>query len=803
MNGSRVFAPALVLLALTAASRPAAAAWPHDPYIGNVALCTAAGNQYKPTSVSDGAGGAIVTWYDLRSGANYHIYAQRISAAGVPQWTANGVAVCAVTGDQQNPTIVSDGSGGAIITWWGSRTGSDDDIYAQRISAGGVPQWTANGVALCTATSLQSYPTIVSDGSGGAIVTWQDYRSGNEDVYAQRIDAAGAPQWTANGEAVCTATGDQAVPTIASDGASGAIVTWFDPRSGNNDIYAQRVDKAGAPRWTVNGVALCTATGSQTFPTITSDGAGGAIATWQDFSGASPGIYAQHIGAAGSVQWTANGVALCVPMGSQGYPAIMPDDAGGAIVTWFDYRNGTNSDIYAQRISAAGAPQWTANGVALCTAASEQFYPTIVSDGSGGAIVTWHDYRTFTWDVYAQRISAAGVPQWTANGVALCTAVSDQVNPTIIPDGGGGAIVVWQDVRGGTWDVYAQRVDSFGYLGSPEPASAGVRDVPNDQGGKLKVSWSASYLDGAPYSLIDSYWILRSAPPNVVAQARATGARTSADLSIEPEAGVRTFLALPNQAAGYAWEFIASQPAFHVSNYSYVAPSTSDSVGAGNPRTAFMIMARTLGGYQWWFSSPDSGYSVDNLPPVIPAPFTGQYAAGTTRLHWNPNTEGDLAGYRLYRGSSVSFTPGSANLVGALPDTGYADAAGAPYVYKLTASDAHGNQSPVATLIPSGALGVGDAAPTALSFAAPSPNPARGATTLDYTLSRAGHVRLAVYDAAGRRVQLLRAGELTAGAHRESFVLRDEAGRDLASGLYLVRLEAEGRVLTRRLAAIR
>jgi len=107
------------------------------------------------------------------------------------------------------------------------------------------------------------------------------------------------------------------------------------------------------------------------------------------------------------------------------------------------------------------------------------------------------------------------------------------------------------------------------------------------------------------------------------------------------------------------------------------------------------------------------------------------------------------------------------------------------------------------TLIPSGTADVNDTAPVALSFAAPSPNPARGGTLLDFTLSRAGHVRLLVYDAAGRRVQLLRDSELPAGAHRERFALRDEAGRDLASGLYLVRLEAEGRVLTRRLAAIR
>ena len=108
-----------------------------------------------------------------------------------------------------------------------------------------------------------------------------------------------------------------------------------------------------------------------------------------------------------------------------------------------------DSDIYAQRVNASGVPQWTADGVALCTAANYQAYPTIVSDGAGGAIVTWQDgrsgYRNSAADIYAQRVNALGVPQWTADGVALCTAASSQGSPTIVSDGAGGAIVTWQD----------------------------------------------------------------------------------------------------------------------------------------------------------------------------------------------------------------------------------------------------------------------------------------------------------------------------------------------------------------------
>src|SRR5207247_977722 len=129
---------------------------------------------------------------------------------------------------------------------------------------------------------------IVSDGAGGAIVTWTDQRdtiATGSDIYAQRVNAAGVPQWAANGVALCTAANDQVAPTIASDGAGGAIATWTDGRSGNNDIYAQLVNPAGVPQWTAGGVALCTAAADQRLPTITSDRAGGAIVAWEDDRG--------------------------------------------------------------------------------------------------------------------------------------------------------------------------------------------------------------------------------------------------------------------------------------------------------------------------------------------------------------------------------------------------------------------------------------------------------------------------------------------------------------------------------------
>ncbi len=250
-----------------------------------------------------------MTWFDGR-GANYDIYAQHVLANGAvdPVWPADGTAVCTATSTQLSPTIVSDASGGAIITWYDGRSGIDLDIYAQHIAANGTadPAWPANGRALCTAIGDQRLPQLVSDGAHGAIVTWYDLRNADFDVYAQHVLAGGAvdPAWPANGRALCTATKNQILPRIVGDGAGGAIVTWQDLRNGSDyDVYAQHVRAAGTldPAWPTDGRALCTAGGDQDAPVIASDGAGGAIVAWYDGRGDSYDIYASRVSAAGAL----------------------------------------------------------------------------------------------------------------------------------------------------------------------------------------------------------------------------------------------------------------------------------------------------------------------------------------------------------------------------------------------------------------------------------------------------------------------------------------------------------------------
>ena len=70
------------------------------------------------------------------------------------------------------------------------------------------------------------------------------------------------------------------------------------------------------------------------------------------------------------------------------------------------------------------------------------------------------------------------------------------------------------------------------------------------------------------------------------------------------------------------------------------------------------------------------------------------------------------------------------------------------------------------------------------------PNPFSGSTRVGFTLDRAGDANLDVYDVAGRRVRTLESGSRSVGRHEVLWDGKDDAGREVASGVYFVRLRA-------------
>jgi hypothetical protein len=431
--------------------------------------------QTFPKVISDMNGGTIIVWEDERSGTS-DIYAQRLNEHGIKQWTATGVPICTAVGNQTEPKIISDNAGGAIIVWPDVRSFWRHDVYAQRIDGNGNVLWNPDGNAVATGDSTQWEPTITTDGANGAIIAWMDKTYDIDyDVYAQRMDANGNAVWTANGIPIKNSAAEQAGVDITTDMNGGAYICWGDyvDAPWYTDLFAQRVDANGNLLWNINGEIICDATGYQTFGMARSDSAGGAYFTWSDsrFAAGQYDVFIQRVTPAGTILWTNNGIQIRAGTNSGLLRSAENDGQGGIIAAWEDTRSGWSYyDPYTQRIDSTGAIAWTAGGMQVDHVFSGNPQLQMTTDGTGGAIYVWKEGSNA--NIYAQRVDANGNIAWATPNVTVCNANLSQWLPSLAMDYTGGAVVVWQDYRSGPNDIYAQRLRLDGTLGGTNQMSA-------------------------------------------------------------------------------------------------------------------------------------------------------------------------------------------------------------------------------------------------------------------------------------------------------------------------------------------
>ena len=422
-----------------------------------VPVCVYNSTKTSQKVAPDGSGGAFVVWAERRFG-NDDIFIQRIDSAGTVLWAADGVPATTSTLNDNAPRVISDGADGAIVAWGGS-----DRVMAQRLDPAGNRLWTDEGVLLATGL-YASVPFPVSDGKGGAIIAW-DVGYGNHNIYAQRVRADGVTLWGANGTPVCTEGSHQRAPRAVADGSGGVIIVWRDERPAYlSDIYAQRVDSTGACLWATDGIAVASEYNNEDQHDAVSDMAGGAIVCWHVGSGtaSSRDVYAQRIDGSGARLWDAHGVEICADTMGQERPRLATDGAGGAIIAWYDYCDcpwNYYSDIYAQKLSASGVPQWAVGGVPVCTQEHKQNTVEIAPNGTGGAALVWMDLRFDGYCLYGDIIDGDGNCLWGSNGFPVCINEEMQQSPVVASDGSGGGIFVWNDKRGPGMNIYAQRLN--------------------------------------------------------------------------------------------------------------------------------------------------------------------------------------------------------------------------------------------------------------------------------------------------------------------------------------------------------
>lgn len=455
------------------------AQWNPNPAI-NTPISTGAGKtSSNPWICKDGNGGYYIGWHQFNNTSSLtDIYLQHLDPQGRPLWQINGIRVTDVAGSETDTKVISDAAGGCYVVWQDHRTGilTNHNIYAQRYNATGTALWEPNGVAITTNTTDDLDPQVISDDAGGLIVCWSSGINTQIDVKAQRLDRNGTRLWSATGVSICMAPNRQGDIAMISDGSGGAIIAWDDSRDSPTnyepDIYVQRVLSNGAVAWTADGVPVCTAPHDQSDVQLATDGKSGAILTWSDhrYSTATDqtaDIYAQRVDANGVPLWSPNGNAVSVAAGLQDWPMIVDDDAGGAIICFYDTRNaGLGNAIYVQRMSADGMALWPQDGVPASHYIENVTGGFMVKDGDHGAIVAWQQNENAS-DIYAQRILSNGTQELHFTGYPVSIAPNsqflEQANSGIyfgwmIESDGSTAVLAWRDQRDGNVDLYATKI---------------------------------------------------------------------------------------------------------------------------------------------------------------------------------------------------------------------------------------------------------------------------------------------------------------------------------------------------------
>ena len=537
--------------------------------------------------------------------------------------------------------------------------------------------------------------------------------------------------WQFDGNQICAATTNQYGSVAISDGAGGAFIAWTDPRNGSNDIYMQRVDGAGNALWTPDGIAVCNATSAQDYAALLSDGAGGVIVAWSDArTGATfYDIYAQRINSAGVAQWAPNGVIVCTATRGQYYPHMTSNGAGGAIVVWDDDR-AMNSDVYAARLTAAGATPDGASGFPVATGAATQSGASLIPYGGGGAIMAWTDARNGSFDIYAARISSAGVVL-DAAGIAICTAGGDQLYPNTVDDSAGGAIMVWSDARVPT--IYAQRINSLGVVqwlaGGVAVAATGTGSV---------FSRPEVIADGGGGAIV-SWWDFFGATSYDVYAQRINSS------------GARQWTPDDTKVCGLSSE--QREPVMVTDNAGGVVVAWRDTRNGGPTYDIYAQRVSPTGSVAWAL----------NGVPVCEAELDQNYLTGV------PDGVG---------GAIFAWTDKRS----------------------FAETDIYAQHIGLNGQVPSG---VGDTPAAAFRVLPAWPNPFTGETTLAVVLNTASDVSVDLFDVAGRRVRRVAFANVPAGERQITIGSRDDAGHVLSSGVYFCRVRASGTFLTQRLVLVR
>jgi len=431
------------------------------------------GRQEDPILVSDDNGGAYIIWVDYRDEPDYgDIYGQHIQSDGSLSWDPSGIPLTNVPGKQVSPNMSTDGIGGAFVIWndlsvstlghtYGTHlTTNVDDIIAQ-----------GTGVPLISNDSDHAGVSIEKAQNGSAVMVWADDRNNDDsdiDIYTQRIDVGCNTLWSTpeqGGIPLCSSQGDQQYAKVTYYSQNASVVVWEDKRANPSlgDIYVQYIDMDGNVLLSDEGDPICTNGANQIKPRVKA-ASDGAYIVWEDSRNGPGDIFLQkHVLEQGS-QFVSDGLAVCTASGAQDQPRLTTDGNGGVYVVWMDERYAAfpETEIFMQHIDGStNAVSFEQDGIAICEASGFQFNPLVRNDGNGNAFALWGDMRSGSIGLFTQYINPNQGTNLENNGVELYFGIDGNgLQAKSLYLGNDESLLYWEDNRLGVFAdlTYGQKV---------------------------------------------------------------------------------------------------------------------------------------------------------------------------------------------------------------------------------------------------------------------------------------------------------------------------------------------------------
>jgi len=385
------------------------------------------GEEHPSVAYNNQSNEYLAVWQDFRSGTDYNIRGRRVGPTG--QLLGSEISVSTAGRLKGRPDVAYNPTLNEYLIVWEVIYPEEDgyQVYGQRLGPTGSLVGSAMRISHSVVSTMQGSPRAVYNASLGHYMVTW-YAFSGTSWKVYGQRVSGAGEVLGGNVFFNKSAADCTNPKIAlKTPANEYLLVWTD--EGDNRLWAVRGDRFGGPLFGVSPWAVSPA-GTRAGYDLTYDSANNRFLLIWAQTAPTAVLQVQLLDTSGNPQ----GAPKTVATGACHEPALSYDpQTGGYLAVWMSHNN---NDLYGRRLSATGDPVGAA--FVLSSAPDIQWRPALTrTSQNGGFLVVWQDYRNQSWDIYGQLWTAQAVsPTSTATATATATrtaTVTQTVSPGVTP----------------------------------------------------------------------------------------------------------------------------------------------------------------------------------------------------------------------------------------------------------------------------------------------------------------------------------------------------------------------------------